>query len=276
LSEQAIDAEIVEESAGELAVREPHAPLTLFGTEDPVLVIEKASRVASALMEPVEKQRLYAQISGSKYPKLEAWTLLGSMLGVFPIVIWTRKVSDPEGWEARVEARTRSGELVGAAEAECLRSESKWRNRDDYALRSMAQTRASSKALRVPLGFVMVLAGFDATPAEERGAETPEPSRGDDGGSGDQQAQASSADDATRSGDAGPAPKMITQAQHKKIGVLLKLLEEKAPTREGQLTWVAELREHAKVQSRKDMTREQAGEAIDWLEKTLADLDIPF
>jgi hypothetical protein len=31
----------------------------------------------------------------------------------------------------------------------------------------MAQTRATSKALRQPLGFVMTLAGYAATPAEE-------------------------------------------------------------------------------------------------------------
>jgi hypothetical protein len=31
----------------------------------------------------------------------------------------------------------------------------------------MAQTRATSKALRQPLGFVMTLAGYSATPAEE-------------------------------------------------------------------------------------------------------------
>ena len=31
----------------------------------------------------------------------------------------------------------------------------------------MAQTRATSKALRLTLGFVMELAGFDATPADE-------------------------------------------------------------------------------------------------------------
>ena len=31
----------------------------------------------------------------------------------------------------------------------------------------MAQTRATSKALRQPLGFVITLAGFDPTPAEE-------------------------------------------------------------------------------------------------------------
>jgi hypothetical protein len=102
---------------------------------------------------------------------VEGWTLLGSMLGVFPVVTWTRPVLNEEerpiGWEARVEARTRAGEIVGAAEAECIRSERSWTSRDDYALRSMAQTRAVSKALRLPLGFVMQLAGFDPTPAEE-------------------------------------------------------------------------------------------------------------
>lgn len=91
--------------------------------------------------------------------------MLGTMLGVFPVVEWTRPVQD--GWEARVEARTLAGQVVGAAEAECLRSEKQWKSRDDYALRSMAQTRAVSKALRGPLGFVVTLAGFEATPAEE-------------------------------------------------------------------------------------------------------------
>ncbi len=57
--------------------------------------------------------------------------------------------------------------LTGAADAICSRSESKWQKADDYAVLSMAQTRATSKALRLPLGFVMTLAGFDPTPAEE-------------------------------------------------------------------------------------------------------------
>jgi hypothetical protein len=64
-----------------------------------------------------------------------------------------------------------AGQVVGAAEAECLRSERTWKGRDDYALRSMAQTRAVSKALRGPLGFVVTLAGYEATPAEEMPAE---------------------------------------------------------------------------------------------------------
>src|SRR3990167_4142653 len=59
------------------------------------------------------------------------------------------------------------GRIVGAAEAQCCRDETTWAKRADYALRSMAQTRATSKALRLPLGFVMAMAGFEATPEEE-------------------------------------------------------------------------------------------------------------
>jgi hypothetical protein len=149
----------------DLAVVEAQAPVTLFRTEKPAEVVARASEMAHELAKVVKKQKLTTRISGRDHVRVEGWTLLGTMLGVFPICQWTRKMEN--GWEARVEARTLAGQLIGAAEAQCLRSENLWKSRDDYALRSMAQTRATSKALRQPLGFVMTLAGFDATPAEE-------------------------------------------------------------------------------------------------------------
>jgi hypothetical protein len=154
----------------------PSQTMTLFGTDDPVGMIEAATRSAEALAGVLEKQRLFKDIKGKRHVLVEGWTLLGSMLGVFPVCVWTHKLED--GWEARVEARTRNGDVVGAAEAECLRSEPRWKNADDYAIRSMAQTRATSKALRQPLGFVVELAGFNATPAEEMPSTANEPQRG--------------------------------------------------------------------------------------------------
>jgi hypothetical protein len=141
------------------------APTTLFGSDDPSEVVARATAAARPLAEVVNRQKLYATIGGKKHTLVEGWTLLGSMLGVFPVTVWTRKTET--GWEARVEARTKQGEVVGAAEASCDRTERTWASRDDYVLRSMAQTRATSKALRQPLGFVMVLAGYSGTPAEE-------------------------------------------------------------------------------------------------------------
>lgn len=141
------------------------APPALFGTSDPVEIVAKARDVANALKDVLRQQGLISNIQGKEYVQVGGWTLLGSMLGVFPVLEWMRKLDN--GWEARVEARTMAGAVVGAAEAECTRDEKMWANRDDYALRSMSQTRATSKALRMPLGFVVTLAGFNATPAEE-------------------------------------------------------------------------------------------------------------
>jgi len=141
------------------------APTTLFRSEDPNEIVTAVAETANALAAVIKKQRLAVSISGRSYVRVEGWTMLGTMLGVYPVCTWTRKLEN--GWEARVEARTRDGAIVGAAEAECLRSERSWASRDDYALRSMAQTRATSKALRQPLGFVMAVGGFETTPAEE-------------------------------------------------------------------------------------------------------------
>ena len=149
---------------------EPVSHGNLFRTEDPVEIVRRASEVADTLAAVLRDRKLTSNISGKEHVRVEGWTLLGTMLGVFPVVEWTRQVAD--GWEARVEARTLAGQVVGAAEAECLRTERTWKGRDDYALRSMAQTRAVSKALRGPLGFVVTLAGYEATPAEEMPAES--------------------------------------------------------------------------------------------------------
>lgn len=146
---------------------EAHAPANLFGAASPEDVVDRAVQVAGALKKVVQKQGLIANIQGKEYPQVEAWTLLGSMLGVFPVVEWTRRTDDGNGWECRVVVQTRAGEIVGSAEAECTRSERSWAKRDDYALRGMAQTRATSRAMRGPLGFVMTLAGYQALDASE-------------------------------------------------------------------------------------------------------------
>lgn len=164
-------AEIIEGRA--LAVSEPQAP-ALFAGDTPAAVVSRMRETAAALKDVIESAHgsdgkpLVMTLGGrpGKYVRCEGWTTLGAMLGVFPVEVWTRQLADG-GWEARVEARTLAGAVVGAAEAMCSPDEKRWEAADAYAMRSMAQTRATSKALRLPLGFVMTLAGYDATPAEE-------------------------------------------------------------------------------------------------------------
>jgi hypothetical protein len=125
------------------------------------------AELATPLADVIEAKKLYATIGGRRHITAEGWTTLGGMLGVVPIVCWTRPNESGDGYVARVEARTLDGRIVGAAESECSRVERTWKNRDPYAIRSMAQTRAIGRALRAPLGQIVVLAGYEPASAEE-------------------------------------------------------------------------------------------------------------
>jgi hypothetical protein len=133
--------------------------------------LQLAVRIADLLAPVIERRRLYVEISGRRHVLCEGWTTLAALVGVTPYVVWSRELPDGAGWEARAEVRRLDGMPIAAAEAECRRDESNWAHRDDYALRSMAQTRAVAKALRLCLGWIMSLAGYEATPAEEMPAE---------------------------------------------------------------------------------------------------------
>ena len=160
-----IEGQIVGSPGEGFTVVPAPASVTLFRSDDPAEVLRRATETADILAAAVKDRGLVKRIGGKDFPLVEAWTMLGTLVGVFPVPAWTRQIEG--GWHARVEARTRDGAIVGAAEAIVTRSESNWRNRDEYALLSMAQTRATGKALRLPLGFIMTLAGYEATPAEE-------------------------------------------------------------------------------------------------------------
>lgn len=148
-------------------VQEPAVPANLFNTDDPVEVVERAARVADSLRDVIANRGLFTNIQGKSHVQVEGWQLLGSMLGVTAVCVETEEVDG--GWKATVEARTLDGRVIGRADALCTKHEKRgpWKNADDYARLSMAQTRATSKALKGPLGFVISLAGYATTPAEE-------------------------------------------------------------------------------------------------------------
>lgn len=153
----------------ELAARDTSQTVTLFGTDNPNAFVSAASEHARALADVIKQRNLYVKVRNKAHVLVEGWTLLGSMVGVYPVLEATEhvEINGVDGWKATVAATTRQGEVVGRATALCLRSEARWKTADEYAVCSMAQTRAVSKALRQPLGFIITLAGYSATPAEE-------------------------------------------------------------------------------------------------------------
>jgi hypothetical protein len=161
----------IEMSSAELVIQDEHpeerGPMTLFGTADPRATLERMAECAAALVDVVKQRRLSVRIQGRDHLTVEAWTTLGAMVGVYAVIDWTKTNETGDGYVARAVARTLHGQVVGAAECECSRTERHWSARDAYALRSMAQTRAVSRALRAPLGQIVVLAGYEATGEEE-------------------------------------------------------------------------------------------------------------
>lgn len=160
-------------------------PTSLFRTDDPVEVLKKAKAIADALAPVIREAGLVASIQGKDYLKVEAWQTLGQQVGVTPVVVSTRRLTDPEeGWEARCEARTLDGRTIGAADSMCLRTEERWKDSEDFEIRSMAQTRAMSRALASVLRFIPTLAGMAGTPAEEMDRVRAQGSKGRGGGPG--------------------------------------------------------------------------------------------
>src|SRR6266540_2976067 len=149
-----------------------NAAITLFGGATPHAIVARATAIADVIAPLVRERNLIKRIGQSEHVYLEGWTLAGTMLGVFAVTVDSGPLWDADGYEvgyqATVEARTMAGAVVGRADAQCTRDENdKWDKAPSFQRRSMAITRASSKALRMPLGFVIKLAGYDTTPAEE-------------------------------------------------------------------------------------------------------------
>ena len=109
-----------------------------------------------------------SEIRGKQYPKVEWWTTIGATLGLFPVVMYSRKLdrNSETVYEARVEVR-HEDTVVAAGEAICSSQENQWKDAPEYSIKSMAITRATGKAYRIPLSFLAVMAGLAPTNAEE-------------------------------------------------------------------------------------------------------------
>lgn len=152
------------------------------------LNLELATKVADELAAVVKFKKkqgveIVKDIEGKKYPLIPCWQIVGAQLQVYPRVE-SVEPSDPLVLEeaftagklavrAVVNLYTFAGVLVGSgvavvSQSERNRSGPRWK--DAFAMVSMAQTRAEAKAYRNSFGWVIQLAGFEATPAEEMDA----------------------------------------------------------------------------------------------------------
>ncbi len=158
----------------------------------PEIVLENARTAARALADVLANKKKPVIMNGEQYLEFEDWQTCGQFYGytvktgeAVPV-----EVDGVKGAKAQADLiDIKTGMYLGGAEAYCMRDEDHWNTRPKYEwqgegdkrkrvkvgdevvpwfqLASMAQTRAGSKALRNRLAWVVVLAGYKATPAEE-------------------------------------------------------------------------------------------------------------
>jgi len=134
--------------------------------------------MATVLKKHIVDQKLYTAIATKNYAHVEGWQFAGGLMGLFPRVVSVENLSNGSEvkWKADVEiVNLKTGEVLSRGFAVCSNKEGKKKGFDEYAVLSMAQTRAIGKAYRNVIGWVMKLAGYDGTPAEEmtKMGETP-------------------------------------------------------------------------------------------------------
>jgi hypothetical protein len=133
--------------------------------------------LAKVLKSHVVAHKLFTNIRGKNYAHVEGWQFAGGMLGLIPLITQTNRIEGSEiKWTAACDIiNMKTGAVMGRGFALCSNKESTKKSFDEYAVLSMAQTRAIGKAYRNLLGWVMKLAQFEATPSEEmtRFGDTP-------------------------------------------------------------------------------------------------------
>jgi hypothetical protein len=140
----------------------------------PDLVLDEARKAAVALTNVIEGKKKKVVFNGNTYLQFEDWQTLGRFYGVTALCVSTKFVEYGEGdekakgFEAKADALlVGTNQVISSAEALCLNDEKNWSTKPLFQLKSMAQTRACAKVLRNVLAWVVVLAGYSPTPAEE-------------------------------------------------------------------------------------------------------------
>jgi hypothetical protein len=135
--------------------------------DSPQDIVIRATAMAKTLANIINEQKLFSIISGRKYVRVEGWTTLGAMLGIMPREVSVTELENGD-YEATVELiRGSDGAVIGRASSIVSMDETTWSKRPRYARRSMAVTRATGKAYRLGFSWIMKLAGYEPTPAEE-------------------------------------------------------------------------------------------------------------
>ena len=144
--------------------------------------VKVATDVAGCLKDIIVQQDLVQtglnpQNPNAEYVTVEGWEVLGTMLGIVPDTKIVEEMKNDKGRVIGFKARATlyqnpvidDGKIVGGtvlstAEAYCTKDDFQ---KKFFSMASMAQTRALGKAYRMALSWIIKMAGYEGTFAED-------------------------------------------------------------------------------------------------------------
>lgn len=134
---------------------------------DPAEVVARGNNTAKACKAIILQNTM--QLQGKRWVKAEGWQALAAACGYSPRIDVVEELANGDIRAMCSLIRLSDGEVVASAEGYIGTDESTWKSRPRYAKRAMAQTRATSRACRSALAWIIPLldAGLETTPAEE-------------------------------------------------------------------------------------------------------------
>jgi hypothetical protein len=146
---------------------QPDAQLSTVLGVNPQAMMAYALEISDTLTDVLRQRGMTQKFGQGEHVKSEGWQLAGSLLGFTtaegPIV----ELEDGS-FEATVELRSIStGRILATASARCGNDEATWKSKPKYARRSMAITRAIGRVYAQNFRWIIKLAGYETTPAEE-------------------------------------------------------------------------------------------------------------
>lgn len=125
--------------------------------------------MAIVLKDYIVKNKLYATIKNKNYVMVEGWQFAGALVGTRALLDEPVDLSSDKEikYKCKAEILDANDKVIGRGYAICSNREDKKKSFDEYAIMSMAQTRSIGKAYRSLIGWIMKLAGYEATPQEE-------------------------------------------------------------------------------------------------------------
>lgn len=203
-------------AAQDIAIYQPDAQvgeLKLWRAPEEVLI--EAQQAAEALQKRIAGKLKPVMFNGEQYIENDDWQMLAHFFGYSPKIISTEFVTigETRGFKAIAElVNEHTSKVVGRGEALCLEEEDNWGDRTKYEWRdvldahgqkiwenhkprreriavgvvttpwfqlmSMAETRACNKAMSNKLKWVVSIAGYAVTPAEDMHEPTLAPKPG--------------------------------------------------------------------------------------------------